>query len=251
MSEVAPTSLVIDARKLQRLSMDGPALKVTMRGRSPMLFPLRRLLRIHIIGRMQQGMDTLLHCAEQQVPVAFFHLNGRLRCRLQPAAGAPSLIDHWFEHVEFDPEVRQLYEDWVLNQKLYALSRLGINSGVREKRGELVYQTLRGYCRRRLGRETLKDALEWLDGLVFFHLENLLAEYGFGYQRSQQKLQQDIKPLCDFWLLYALAARLQQSAVFDVTPRSMTAFYQQQAIELEGQLRRMLTQLVNRLEEVV
>lgn len=144
MSDVALTSLVIDSRKLARMGMDGPALKVTMRGRSAILFPLRRLCRIHILGTPESGMDALLFCAEQRVPVAFFHFNGRLRCRLHSSGGAPALL-----------------------------------------------------------------------------------------------------------LLYALATRVQQQAAFRVTAQSMTEFYQRQAMELEFFSRRMLTQLVIKLESVV
>ena len=251
MNDIALTSLVIDSRKLLRMSMDGPALKVVMDRRSPVLFPLRRLRRIHILGTPGCGMDAMLFCAEQQVPVAFFHYNGRLRCRLHPAAGAPGLVDHWFEHVEFDPQVRQLYGDWVLHQELHAMSCLGVKTGARESRKQLLYETLRGFCHRQLGQENLKAALEWLDGLLLFHLEQVVEEFGFVQQRGRQKLLADMKPICDLWLLYALAARLEQRGRFNITAQNMTAFYQQQANELEFSARRMLTQLVNKLEAVV
>ncbi|MEX0618074.1 MAG: CRISPR-associated endonuclease Cas1 [Pseudohongiellaceae bacterium] len=251
MSDAAFSSLVIDTRKLLSMGMDGPALKVVMRGCSPVLFPLRRLRRIHILGTPGSGMEALLFCAEQQIPVAFFKSNGRLRCRLNPAAGTPALIDHWFEHVEFDPQIGQLYDDWVLHQGLHAMSRLGINAGACESRKKLVYETLRGFCRQKLGRGNLKAALEWLDGLLCFHLEQVIEEFGFVQQRGRLKLLGDMKPICDLWLLHALAGSLQQRASFNVTAQSMTAFYQQQADQLEFASRRMLTQLVNRLEAVV
>ena len=251
MTDVALTSLVIDSRKLLRMGMDGPALKVIMRGRSSVLFPLRRLQRIHILGTPDSGMEALLFCAEQRIPVAFFHFNGRLRCRLLPTGGAPALIDHWFEHVEFDPQIGQLYDDWVLHQGLHAMSRLGISGGISESRKKLVYETLRGYCRQQLGKENLNTALDWLDGLLQFHLEQVIEEFGFVQQRGKLKLLADIKPICDLGLLHALAGHLQQRANFSITAQNMTAFYQRQSTELEFSSRRMLTQLVTRLETVV
>lgn len=251
MSNVALTSLVVDSRKLLRMGMDGPALRVTMRGSSPVLFPLRRLRRIHMLGTPDNGMEALLFCAEQQIPVAFFHHNGRLRCRLNPAAGTSGLIDHWFEHVEFDPELSQLYDDWILHQELNAISQLGVNIGACKSRKNLVYEALRGLCRQKLGRENLKAALEWLEGLLYFHLEQVIEEFGFVQPRGRKKLLADIKPICDLWLLHTLAEGLQRCARFSVTAQSMTALYQKRAPQLEFASRRMLTQLVNRLESVV
>lgn len=251
MTDVELTSLVIDSRKLLRMGMDGPALKIVMRGRSSVLFPLRRLCRIHILGMPDSGMAALLFCAEQQIPVAFFHFNGRLRCRLLPAGGKPALTDHWLEHVEFDPQIRQIYDDWVQYQGLHSLSLLGIRGGGCESRKKLLYEALRGYCRQQLGRKNLKTALEWLDGLLRFHLEQVIEAFGFVQERGRLKLLADIKPICDLWLLHALAVRLQQRASFRVTAQHMTTFYQQQAVQVELSSRRMLIQLVNTLEAVV
>ena len=131
------------------------------------------------------------------------------------------------------------------------MSCLGVKTGARESRKQLLYETLRGFCHRQLGRENLTAALEWLDGLLLFHLEQVVEEFGFVQQRGRQKLLADMKPICDLWLLYALAGRLEQRGRFNITAQNMTAFYQQQANELEFSARRMLTQLVSKLEAVV
>lgn len=47
---MAKSCLVIDSRKAEKISLDGPALKVRMQSQSSRLFPLRRLSRIHILG---------------------------------------------------------------------------------------------------------------------------------------------------------------------------------------------------------
>ncbi len=251
MSEVPLSSLVIDSRKLIRMAMDGPALKVVMNHRSPILFPLRRLSRIHIFGTPNSGMEALMICAERQIPVAFFNIHGKLKCRLIPAPGITSQIDHWFEHVDFDDQIRQLYSDWLLHQELHTLSKFGANTGAREYRRNIAYEALRGFCRQKLGRDSLKSALEWLDGFLHFHLEQVIESFGFVQQRGRSKLLKDLKPVFDLWLLYALANRLQKSKNIEITARSMTEFYQQQADGFELASRRMLIQLVNKLEAVI
>lgn len=251
MSEVAPTSLVIDSRKLLRMGIDGPALKVTMLNKSPVLFPLRRLCRIHIMGTPSSGMDALLYCAEQQIPVAFFQINGRLRCTLQSAEKSSGLVDHWFEHVDFDPQIAQLYDEWVLHQGLHAMSQLGVNAGACESRRQLLYETLRGFCKQGLGKDNFKVALEWLDGLLHFHLNHVIEEFGFSQQRGRNKLLNDMKPICELWLLYELAKQLSKNKKYVVNGQSMTCFYQQQSIQIEFSARSMLTQLANKLESII
>ncbi|MDF1589022.1 MAG: CRISPR-associated endonuclease Cas1 [Gammaproteobacteria bacterium] len=251
MTETVPTSLVIDTRKLAQLGMDGPALKVVMKMKSPVLFPLRRLLRIHIIGTPQSGMDALLFCAQQRIPVAFFHADGRLRCRLQAPASDTALVDHWFEHVEFDPEVKQIYADWLLHQGLYALSIMGFHLGAYQTRHKLVYEALRSFCTESLGKQDFRTALDWLDGLLHFQLEQVIAEIGFSQQRGQNKLLNDIKPLAQLWLLHGLANHLQRKPHFAITSQTMITFYQTQTSLIEYSTRRMLIQLTTRLEAIV
>ncbi len=250
MTEPAPTSLMIDARKLQQLGMDGPALKVVMKTKSPVLFPLRRLMRIHIIGTPQSGMDALLHCAQQRIPVAFFRPDGRLRCRLQAPYSDSSLVDHWFEHVEFDPQVKQIYAEWLQHQELYALSVMGFNSGACQNRRHLVYEALRGFCAEALGKKAFHHALDWLDGLLNVQLEQIITGLGFTQARGQQKLYRDIKPMTELYLLHGLAIQLQQNPNYTISAQSITTFYQRQAGTVEYASQRMLTQLITRLEAI-
>ena len=251
MSQLTPSSLVIDTSKLQQMSIDGPTLKIVMQRSSPKLFPLRRLIRIHILGIPEIGMSALIYCAERQIFVAFFDTSGKFKCRLLPAAGLSSFVDHWFEHVEFDKKVNQLYGEWLLHQEMHILSKLGVNTGANVHRKNLVYETLRGFCRQKLGRAGLKSALEWLDGFLCFHLDQVIEGFGFIQERSRLKLLQDIKPIITIILLYSLAGRLQQVNTLEISAKNMTELYQNQAERIEFATRRMLTLLVNRLESIV
>ena len=250
MNNTTGTTLVIDSRKLQQLAIDGPALKVVMQGKSPVLFPLRRLSRIHILGASAVAVDALLHCAEQDIPTAFFHANGRLRCRLASATKTPGRVDHWFEHIDFDDNIRQLYQDWLHHQQAYVMSQLVIG-GCGGRSRQLLDEALQGYFRQQLGKQGKTSALEWLDGLLTCHIEQQVTAGGFVSPHSQNRLVQDIKPICNIVLHYALAVHLQQQSGFVVSAQSVTAFYQQHAETVENNVRRMLMQLVNRLEAVV
>ena len=82
-------------------------------------------------------------------------------------------------------------------------------------------------------------------------LEQVIQELGFVQPQGRRKLLADMKPICDLWLLCALARRLQRGTDFSITAQNMTTLYQKQAPQFEFAARRMLTQLVNRLESVI
>jgi len=251
MSDIAPTSLVIDARKLDQLTLDGPALRVRMRLKSAMLFPLRRLSRIHVIGAISEGLDALLHCAEQQIPVAFFTVNGRLRCQLYYPMYENSLLSHWIEHVDFDIQAREVYDDWLQHQMLHELARIGANQGAREQRHQLVKETLRHLCKEKLGSHEFQSAQAWLEGMMIVQLSQLIVDFGLANQsRGKRRLLADISPVGELWLLYFLALAVQRSKV-TVNSKTMTELYHQNSSQIDYTVRKMLTQLASRLESII
>lgn len=252
MTHATHTSLVIDSRNLERLVMDGPALKITMKFRSPIFFPLRRLSRIHIIGIPDCDMTTLLLCAEQSIPVAFFHTTGRLRCKLQPPYDTPANIDHWIEHIEFDPEAQGIYMEWQTNQALHVLSNLGFNIGACENRRKLVNESLRRICKNQMGKSQFNTALDWIDGLLQFHLEQLIEFTGLVHNsKTKKRLVFDIKSICESLLLHGLVEHIGIRREFFVSAKTMTDFYQCYSDHIEKTVKRMLSQLISRLEAIV
>ena len=249
--EMAATCLVIDARSLDSLSVDGPALKVRMRSQSPRLFPLRRLSRVHVVGVIKDGLEPLLHCAENQIPVAFFTVSGRLRCQLYFPVYENSIISHWLEHVDFDVEARQLYDDWLFHQTLHVLSMMGCTEGARESRYQLIEEKLRGLCNRYLGPKDFQIAMDWLGGMLVVHISQLVVDYGLSNQsRGKRRLMDDISPICELWLIYFLASHASRRRV-QVAAQAMSDLYQKHSAEIEYTVRRMLTQLATRLESIV
>lgn len=249
--DIATTCLVIDSRKLESLSMDGPALKVRMRTQSARLFPLRRLSRIHVVGSISDGLDTLLHCAEQQVPVAFFTINGRLRCQLYFPVFENSLISHWLEHVDFDVEARQVYEDWLHHQTLHVMSLIGWNQGAREVRFQCLSDRLRHLCNCAIGHKTFLHAMEWLDGILAVHLSQVIVSHGLSNQSSgKRRLMSDIAPICQLLLIYYLACAVERKKI-RISAQSMSDLYQKHSSDIEHTTKRMLSQLATRLESIV
>lgn len=249
--EMAATCLVIDSRRLENLSIDGPALKVRMRTQSPRLFPLRRLSRIHVVGAIKDGLESLLHCAENQIPVAFFTVAGRLRCQLYFPVFENSIISHWLEHVDFDVEARQIYDDWLFHQTLHVISTMGYTQGARESRFQLLDEKLRSICVRHLGKKEFHLAMDWLNGMLAVHISQLIVHYGLSNQsRGKRRLMEDISPICELWLIYFLATHVSKRRV-RIAAQSMSDLYQKHSEEVDYTVRRMLTQLATRLESIV
>ena len=248
------TCLVIDCRVLSHLSMDGPALKVRVRQQSHRLFPLRRLSRIHVIGSrtLEQGFDALLTCAEKQIPVAFFTVQGKLRCQLYFPVYENSMLSHWLEHVEFDPQANEQYQQWLEHQRVHIIAMMGMRQGCREKRMDQVREILHAHCNNKLGRDSFHQAMAWLQGMMSAHVSQLIVEHGLSNQsRGKRRLMEDISPLCELWLNGALVEMLGSRKKLRIDGVGMSALYQSQTDRIDYMVRRMLIQLSTRLEAII
>jgi len=245
------TCLVIDARKLEMLMLDGPALRLRMQSQASLLFPLQRLSRVHVIGKVDQGFEAFLHCAEQQIPVAFFTAQGKLRCQLYFPVFENSLLSHWIDYVEFDSEARQQYQDWLSGQRLHVLSLMGCSAGNRETRYQVVREKLHEICNKKLGIRYAQDAMEWLTGMLSVHLSQLIVEQGLCHQgRGKRRLLEDLTPIGELLLLHGLACQAAHKKV-QVNGYSMSNLYQHESDQIEYCVRRMLAQLISRLEAII
>lgn len=249
--EAAKTCLVINSSMTEKLSLDGPALRIRMQAQSARLFPLRRLSRIHIIGELERGFDALIHCAEHQIPVAFFTARGKLRCQLYFPVFENTFLNHWLEHIEFDMQARQEYQEWLVHQTLYLLSRMGYAQGTRERRLQIVDEELSSLCRAKLGEKGYRLAMEWLQGILAVQLSQIIVDQGLSNQsRGKRKLMEDLSPLYDLWLRHHLAEKLGTKHLI-INANTMADFYQGQSEAIEYSTRRMLAQLATRLESIV
>lgn len=243
--------LVLDTRKLACLRMDGPALRVTLREQSPLLFPLRRLDRIHIIGHLNEGLDALLHCAERQIPIAFFTTAGKLRCQLYFPVAEHTPLSHWLEHIEFDAAASEQYAQWLNNQQAYFLSTLHAGNSGKYTHLQHLQENVHRINKQALGARQYQLAQEWLEGICIAQLSQLVVNHGFAnHSRGKQKLMDDLLPLFKLWLGYQLAQQLSHNTMA-INGKSMSHFYQTQADTLAYMGRRLLAQLANRLEAII
>ena len=246
------TCLVIDARKLANLQLDGPALRIRLHTKSNQLFPLRRLARIHILGPLANGLDALVHCAENQIPVAFFSAAGKLRCQLYYPVYKHTQLSHWLDYVEFDPEISEQYSQWLQNQMLHTLAQLRCNTGAHPQRKVLLEQRLRDLCNRTIGHKRLQEAEQWLNGMLVNHLSHLLADHGLANNsRNKRKLLEDLLPICELWLLYHLTEFVVSKKKLTFNAQGMSDFYHSQSPAIDYTVKRMLVQLMGIFEAIV
>lgn len=245
--------LVLDANQIARLALDGPALQITLHQQSHRLFPLRRIARIHVIGPLDTGFATLLHCAEQQIPVAFFNTKGALRCQLYYPVHENGVLAHWLEHIEFDEQAAVLYQDWLQLQHTHLLARMGCRQGAHNTRTDLVEQHITRILKTVWSKAQINDAQDWLDGLLTSHLSQLIAQEGLAHQsRGTRRLLEDLLPSCKTWLLYCLTQHIiEQKKAPRLDAHGMSQFYQHISDSVEYLIRRMLVQLVTRLESII
>lgn len=249
--DIAKSCLVVDARKVERLSLDGPALKVRIKTQSARLFPLRRLSRIHVLGELEAGLDALIHCAEHQIPVAFFTVRGKLRCQMYFPVLENTIIAHWLEHVEFDQAARDEYCEWRSHQCLNLLAQIGWRNNPREDRLKLAEESLNHVCKKAMGEKDFRLACEWLNGMLAVHMSQIIVNHGMANQsRGKRWLMDDLQPLFAIWLKYRMAEHLKRRKL-QVTANGMSNFYQDQSAWVDYTLRRMLTQLATRLEAII
>lgn len=196
-------------------------------------------------------MDALIHCAENQIPVAFFTTKGKLRCQLYFPVFENNIIAHWLEHIEFDAAASHEYEEWLSHQRLHLLSQIGSRTGPIETRLQLTQEKLNSICKRKLGEKDYRLALDWLDGMLTVHLSQIIVNQGLANQsRNKRRLMDDLTPVLDLWLKNRFSQYLEQHTP-SITARRMSEFYQDNAEWMEYLVRKMLTQLASRLEAII
>lgn len=94
------------------VALDGPALRVSRRGRADRRIPFERISRVIVSGRVSWSTDALLECADQGVVVCFLKGNGMPRARWSGRITERSwLAQRWVDFLD-RPDWQDLYTQW-------------------------------------------------------------------------------------------------------------------------------------------
>ncbi len=120
-------SLYLNGNKIKRISLDYEAIKVEHCEQSPQWFPLVRLSRLILMGKMILDSDLVLACMQRNIPISFLYSDGRLAAltngfqaedscfavgfqKLYSSLGGQDVINDWFYAIERQNQIRVIKE---------------------------------------------------------------------------------------------------------------------------------------------
>ena len=267
--EPAAKTLYLDGRQPLRVSRDGPALRVRAQASADRLFPLHRLRRIVVSGRVEWCTDALLVCADANIPISFLASEGRLRARLlAPGAGSSVIaLGDALEMMLGAPDGRQGYLDWVSGCAHQARLQLvhSADRGAWPTQPAVIRRMLFERARFYVRAPDLRRFDRRLNALLNAHLSQLLVSAGVVCDSAVLALQ-DIDLVRDFgniliWRLQNAKLRFlkrqyhrarRNGQAFPKLPLASTAgFYESRASLIEDEFSRLLQRFHLHLIEVI
>jgi hypothetical protein len=248
------TRLMIDANKVERLFVDGPSLVIGLHAAALTRLPLRRLRSVIVVGILRHGLEALLHCAEQQIPVLFCDARGNVKTQILPYRQALFHWDDWLESLGFDPVFDAAYRQWLTNQQwhLRSLIQRDLDSQFDESKPWRVAM-LECCLNHRLksvlsSKQQQDEARDWLAGLMRVHLNELLSQQGLkphhlGAERILTDFATDLERLARHRQVQWL-----QNHSCPINAKWMSICYQSIADELEQHILRICLQLRTLIE---
>lgn len=108
------------------VELDGPALKISVPERAQQLFPLSRVSRVVVTGRVNWRTDALLACAELGITVTFLDAEGNVTARCLGKGGQRQAFLQRLSDLLARPDGKALYDGWRL-----AMRRMVVQSTAR------------------------------------------------------------------------------------------------------------------------
>lgn len=104
--------LYIEGRSETRVSLDAPALKISVSEQADQLFPLQRISRVIVIGSVEWRTDALLACADRGITVTFLDNNGGIAARWLGKGGDRQCFMQRLADLMSRPDGKACYDDW-------------------------------------------------------------------------------------------------------------------------------------------
>ncbi len=174
--------LYLNGREPMNVRLDGPALRIQSETHADRLFPLQRLNRVIVTGRVDWSTEALLACADRAVNVSFLSRGGRLRARLlgKPSGKPPLDLGDALEALIEDTKGRDHYSDWltanIRRARRYAAGLIQLDSRSVDT-GELR-RSITSKALKIVDEKELKFVDIHLAALLISHLEDLIGRVG-------------------------------------------------------------------------
>ena len=171
--------LYLNGREPIQVGLDGPALRVSVRGSAIQRFPLRRVSRVMASGSTSWSTAALLACADQGISVCFLDANGTARARW---VGRPSdrdgLLQRW-QDFQDRPDWMDLFRQWTRATRRRAIRMCAWRMGWSPKLDsrsviQFIVQALEGNGSPR----DLRSACRHLRGIAGARTLEVLAQRG-------------------------------------------------------------------------
>jgi hypothetical protein len=142
--------LYLDGVQPLAVVLDGPALKVMTTGRSPARYPLRRLSRVIVSGRVEWSTPALIACLCAGIVVSFLDENGDM-AGLCLGTGSRSLkLYEKLAEFALRPDWPEHYANWYAAMERRGI--LGLVNRLSMRVSDLRPVTVRWYYMQRLGK---------------------------------------------------------------------------------------------------
>lgn len=176
----ARQALYLDSLQADRVSLEAVALRVQTHESGSLFYPLRRIARVVVTGKVEWQTTALLACLDYGIPLAFRERDGRLigHCLSERSNQTPleALLVYCTDH----PEGDALYQQWRCQEEYQWVQRAGRTRHY-HLQGRLAYQVM-GQVERwvqallpcRFAQFTAQ-----LQAPIASHVAEVLAAYGF------------------------------------------------------------------------
>lgn len=247
-------AVYLNASQVQRVKLEGPALKVICRNRSEQYFPLTRISRVVSIGPVAWSSAALMECLRWRVPVTLLDRQGKL---IGMCVGAwpqdsqfNTLLDAFFT---LDDGLQRL-KDWFDSQERRRL--LALQKKHNLKLADLRAPLVRGYLTLALKQRKVPvdpGLFERLYPLSLAHVAEILAAYQIQPailepSHGWRGLTAYLADLLTWeWWELALAGRLGVCRMLD--QRQVVACYESHAEVIKNQAHYWIGQLWRWLEQ--